>query len=292
MVMLAGPNGSGKSTVTDGLKQRSDFPKLYINADNIARVELAHLPASPAKDKTAADLAESRRRGAIRDKRSFAFETVMSTPGKLALIDEAKAQGFSVDLIFVTTEDAAVNQARVEQRVALGGHPVDAKKISDRYERAMALLPAAVMRADACAVFDNTVNGEVPKVILSKSAGKMTFEPDAPAWSVERVIEPIRKRQASSKALIAATRREVAGALVTDADVGGNKKYSGCIVGQSAQHVLQRIAGTEDQFVLHDRTLCGGRTFEVGKASAISYEFGVDGKHRQPGPKQTRSQSR
>ena len=54
MVVLAGPNGSGKSTVTKGLEQDERFPKLYLNADVIAkelekpvgRVRFAHADAS------------------------------------------------------------------------------------------------------------------------------------------------------------------------------------------------------------------------------------------------------
>ena len=44
MIVFAGPNGSGKSTVTDGLKLDEEFPGVYINADDIARTELGHIP--------------------------------------------------------------------------------------------------------------------------------------------------------------------------------------------------------------------------------------------------------
>lgn len=279
MVVLAGPNGSGKSTVTDGLKQAEAFPKLYINADDISRVELGDIADPLARNLKAAQLAESRRRAAIEDGKSFAFETVMSTPGKLALLDEAKAKGFIVDLVFVTTEDAGINQVRVENRVAKGGHPVDPDKIRVRYERAMELLPAAMLKADACMVFDNSVDGRRPQLVASKQDNQVEFAPDAPKWAKDRLIEPVKAREASRAALVAGL-KDTAGATVTDADIGGNKAYSGCVVGQSKQHVLQRLAGTTDQFVLHDRALCAARTFEVGKATVISYAFGADGKHQ------------
>ncbi|MEO9227809.1 MAG: zeta toxin family protein [Devosia sp.] len=131
MVVFAGPNGFGKSTVIDGLKQAEAFPTLYINADDTSRVELSDIADPLARNLKAAQLAGSRRRAAIEDGKSFAFETVMSTPGKLALLDKAKANGFTVDLIFVTTETAAINVMRVENRVAKGGHSVDPEKIRE-----------------------------------------------------------------------------------------------------------------------------------------------------------------
>lgn len=291
MVVFAGPNGSGKSTVTDGLKQAEAFPTLYINADDISRVELSDIADPLARNLKASQLAESRRREAIEDGKSFAFETVMSTPGKLALLDEAKANGFTVDLIFVTTENAAINVVRVENRVTKGGHPVDPEKIRERYERAMELLPAAMLKADACMVFDNSVDGREPQLVASKQDNQVKFEPNAPQWAKALLIEPIEARKASRAALVSSL-KGTPGATVVDADIGGNKAYSGCVVGQSKQHVLQRLAGTTDQFILHDRALCAARTFEVGKATAISYAFGPDGKRQGPKLKPTLIRSR
>lgn len=64
MLVIAGPSGSGKSTITEGLSVAEPFPARYINAD----------------------------------------ETVLSIPGKLALFDEARDRGFSVNLLFITNE--------------------------------------------------------------------------------------------------------------------------------------------------------------------------------------------
>jgi len=285
MVVLAGPNGSGKSTVADGLKQANAFPKLYINADDIARVELGGIADPLERNLKAAQLAESRRRAALEEGQSFAFETVMSTPGKLAFLDEAKAKGFIVDLVFVTTEDAAVNQVRVENRVAKGGHSVPPEKVYERHARAMELLPAALLKADTGMVFDNSVDSRAPLLVAAKQDGKIEFAENAPEWAKTRLVEPIKAREASRAELTAAVKSAAPNATVVDADIGGRKTYSGCIVNQSKQHIMQRTAGTTDQFVLHDRSLCPARFFEVGKATAISYAFGVDGKHQSVKPK-------
>ena len=156
MIVFAGPNGSGKSTVTDGLKLDEEFPGVYINADDIARTELGHIPDVTQRNLDAAKLAEQRRKDALDKGQPFAFETVMSTPGKLALLQEAKGKGFQVELVFVTTRDADINIARVSNRVALGGHQVEPNKVRERYERAMQLLPSAVELADTADAFDNS----------------------------------------------------------------------------------------------------------------------------------------
>jgi predicted ABC-type ATPase len=50
----------------------------------------------------------------------------MSTPEKVALMSQARARGYDVHLLFVTTEDPEINVQRVTNRVVLGGHDVPA----------------------------------------------------------------------------------------------------------------------------------------------------------------------
>lgn len=65
MIMVTGPNGSGKSSALHILKSGPDFPSNSINADDIARKELASIPDRVRREVTAAELAEQRRREAI-----------------------------------------------------------------------------------------------------------------------------------------------------------------------------------------------------------------------------------
>lgn len=292
MVVLAGPNGSGKSMVTDGLKNSPDFPKLYINADDIARGELAHMEDRTARELLAAQLADQRRQDAVQAGRSFAFETVMSTPAKLALFDEARAKGFIVDLIFVTTDDADVNLVRVENRVKKGGHPVAPQKIKERYERAMDLLPVAMLKADACSVFDNSVDNRPPNLVASKRDGTIELEPGAPQWVAERVALPLQQREASRASCLAKATENAPGASLEDADVSRGSNYSGLVAALTDVHVLQRKAGAVGRFTLHDRALCPPQTYQVGKASAILYTYGSDGKHQGPKPRYSNGRSR
>ena len=71
---------------------------------------------------------------------SFSFETVMSAPDKVALLEKARSLGYRTYLYFIATEDPQINIARVKSRVHLGGHDVPADKIVSRYARSLDLL--------------------------------------------------------------------------------------------------------------------------------------------------------
>ena len=79
VIVFAGPNGSGKSTITKMAKTVG----VYINADDIKRSSLC-------SDLEAAQKAEELREQAIREKRDFTFETVLSTDRNLNLLRRAK----------------------------------------------------------------------------------------------------------------------------------------------------------------------------------------------------------
>lgn len=87
---------------------------------------------------------------------SFTFETVMSSPDKVAFLQKAQQAGYRTYLYFVATEDADINVSRVKYRVQVGGHPVAEDKIRSRYVRSLELLPQAVVHADRAYIFDNS----------------------------------------------------------------------------------------------------------------------------------------
>jgi predicted ABC-type ATPase len=66
---------------------------------------------------------------------SFTFETVMSSPDKVAFLQAAQRRGYRTYLYYVATEDPLINIVRVQRRVSLGGHSVPEDKIIARYTR-------------------------------------------------------------------------------------------------------------------------------------------------------------
>ena len=55
---------------------------------------------------------------------SFGFETVFSHSSNVEFLEALRVLGYDIHLFFVCTESHEINIARVENRVALGGHDV------------------------------------------------------------------------------------------------------------------------------------------------------------------------
>jgi predicted ABC-type ATPase len=70
----------------------------------------------------------------------FTFETVMSSPDKIAFLKQAQEAGYRTYLYYIATADPIINVSRVRSRVALGGHPVPEDKILKRYHGSLGLL--------------------------------------------------------------------------------------------------------------------------------------------------------
>ena len=161
ILVFAGPNGSGKSTLT---KSRP-IVGIYVNADDIKR----HRGCS---DLEAAEEAELLRESLLAGQKDFTFETVLSTPRNILLLEKAKALGYHIESVFVLTVDAELNVSRVKARVAKGGHGVPEEKIRSRYHKSLGLLKTLAALSDKCTVVDNTV---YPEIIFIKDADGEVF---------------------------------------------------------------------------------------------------------------------
>lgn len=279
IIVFAGPNGSGKTTITESLKHQGAFPATYINADDIARTELGHMPDLFRRNLSAAKLAEQRRNHALEKGISFACETVMSTPGKLALLQQAKSNGFQVELVFITTCDAEINIARISNRAALGAHSVAPDKVRERYARAMRLVPSALELADTFEAFDNSttkpmrVATKCGQTLVQMNADK------APLWVAKHLLEPWRERMDSRARIVETFRQAVAkmpGEL-KDADIRHGKSYAGFVLAVTKHHILQKIGTNE--YIVHDRSLCPPVQLETGKTALLAYQYEQGGKH-------------
>lgn len=115
-------------------------------------------------------------------RKSFTFESVMSHVSKVEFLHKARAAGYRTYLYFVATDDPELNAARVAQRVALDGHPVDRDKIFKRYDESIAQLEAAVEATDRAYVFDNS--GDHHELLVEVTSGdKLTVHANSlPHW--------------------------------------------------------------------------------------------------------------
>jgi predicted ABC-type ATPase len=92
---------------------------------------------------------------------SFTFETVMSSPDKVAFLQKAQRRGYRTYLYYVATEDPIINILRVQRRVSLGGHPVPEDKIIARYSRSLDLLVDAIRHTNRAYIFDNSTHQQI-----------------------------------------------------------------------------------------------------------------------------------
>lgn len=187
LLVVAGPNGSGKTSVTEqGLRHEWFRDCLYINPDNIARDKFGDWNA-PEAILQAARLSDTMREEALAAKQSLAFETVLSTDGKLDYLRRAKAAGYFIRLFFVGTESPAINAARITERFIKGGHEVPIAKIVARYGRSMANSVTAARIADRAYFYDNTPEDQPVRLIFRCKDGR----PDKSYGSLPNWAEPI-----------------------------------------------------------------------------------------------------
>ena len=185
--LLAGPNGAGKSTLYRALVREGILgpPLEFVNADLYERAHLQHIANAQERSETARSWAEARRATLLAARTSFASETVFSHPSKLALIEEAQRNGFTVALYIVALDDPARLLERVAQRVREGGHPVPAERILARYPRTMAHLAQAVRLADVAYLFDaiEATHGGPRLVAMHTTSTSTALVEDMPAWA-------------------------------------------------------------------------------------------------------------
>ena len=119
--------------------------------------------------------------------KKITFETVMSHDSKLEFLKKSQKQGYKNYLYYISTESPLINIERVNQRVKLGGHPVQESKIESRYFKSLSLLKDAVKLTYRTFIFDNSESEA--NLILEIFKGEEVFfkHPEIPKW-VDRYL--------------------------------------------------------------------------------------------------------
>lgn len=176
ILVFAGPNGSGKSTIT----QYFDKVGTYTNADDV-------VAATGMSNQEAAEFVDKMRDDSIDAREDFTFETVLSSQYKLNILKKAKEQGYFIKCVFVLTVDPDINVARVEARVASGGHNVEKDTIIARYYKSLKNIQVLMDLCDILHVYDNSIE---PVRIVRKHKEDISIFPNE-LWSEENLIELI-----------------------------------------------------------------------------------------------------
>jgi predicted ABC-type ATPase len=271
LLIFAGPNGSGKSTFTtpEVLNGFGINRERYINADDIARELSERMQSATQTEQEWAAFHEARQRRQIyrEQKISFAFETVFSHPSTFLDIQACRELGFQIVVIFVTTENSAINVERVTRRVQSGGHSVEREKIISRYDRSMSFLPKIVEDADYTFVYDNS----------GKQAIKFLFRGRLPvknhvltSFLESKLNQPLITRFAESMELLSDNRFQ----SVDLPSSIQSSQFQGEIVWCGSHYIIQ---STADGFVKHDLCLFTRSELEISTGSCIkiSYKDGL-----------------
>ena len=263
VVMVAGPNGSGKSTLNATLRASPDvkLPALYINADDIQREE----NLTPQRAQV---VAKERRQAAIAGGVSFMYETVMSHPERIAEFQSAAKRGYETTMFFVALSNPELNAARVNDRVAKGGHNVPRELIAPRYNRTLALAPSALQYASKAVIFDNSsLKGIEAQAELVD--GRLEMRTETSARWVSDLAAKVNERANEVEGI--QTAHESKGVALRIPNLQ-NDAIEGKMIYATKNFALQLTANAE--MYLHDKALLKGEP-ELNKAYEVRYSEGV-----------------
>lgn len=188
--IIAGPNGAGKSTLTAKLiadfqasgfigaeivkSNREGF--VTLNADERTAELKKQFPDKPlpeinlqAAQETDAALVKC----LAEDKPVILVETVLSSTKYQDDVLEARAHGYNIGLTYVSVYPPELILGRIINRVAKGGHNVDAQKALDRYTRSHENLVWFAQQSDRVLILDNSARREIgPVLVAIKEVGK------------------------------------------------------------------------------------------------------------------------
>ena len=154
--VLAGVNGADKSSVGGHLLTRAGLA--WFNPDAFAR-ELRAAAGGSVEKANGAAWREGMRRldAALAGGGSYAFETTLggrSVPARLA----QAARTHDVLMWFCGLATPELHLARVQARVAVGGHDIPEAKIRERWQASIANLIALLPHLAEARLFDNSAS--------------------------------------------------------------------------------------------------------------------------------------
>ena len=183
--LIAGPNGAGKTTFYETfLRSRTNAP--FVNPDLLAREALGRWSTTGKDAHLGQELAEVRRKALIASRQNLVMESTFSHPSKLDLLEEVRQAGYRVIVYHLSVIDAEFAVERVADREYMGGHPVPEANIRGRYERNGPLIRQAALMAERAFVFDNSVDGSPPRLLITFEQGRaVKAANDLPAWAFQ-----------------------------------------------------------------------------------------------------------
>lgn len=155
LYIIAGCNGAGKTTASFTILPEIINCKEFVNADEIAKGLSPFQPEKVAFESGRIML--NRIEELLKENKSFAFETTLSTKSYKNKILAAKKNGYTVTLLFFWLQNIELAKERVKIRVSEGGHNIEPEIIERRYKNGIRnLFKIYLPIVDGTLIFDNS----------------------------------------------------------------------------------------------------------------------------------------
>jgi predicted ABC-type ATPase len=133
--IIAGPNGAGKTTFAQKFLPYYAHCPNFVNSDLIAQ---GLAPFSPQKAAIkAGKLVLEQIHDYAKQQLDFAFETTLAGKTYFSMLRKFKENGYKLHLFFLWIPDTKLAIARINSRVAEGGHNVPAEDVKRRFKRSL-----------------------------------------------------------------------------------------------------------------------------------------------------------
>jgi len=194
LYVIAGPNGIGKTTSAFDLIP-ANIP--IINSDEIAaavrNAGLINTNTQEYGNREANRLISEY----LDQKISFAIETNLSDTDTCKFLIETQKTGYNINVIYLSTDNLQLLNARIDQRVLAGEHYVRPDIVEERYINSLNLLNHYFKTPDQIQLFDNSKSLQL---IAEIKQGKIVeLHAPLPAWVENHLTEHFSKEQKVSE---------------------------------------------------------------------------------------------
>ena len=200
--VLAGVNGAGKSSI-GGAALEAAGARFY-NPDLQARDLMAANPqlAQEVANAQAWELGRQGLERALASGGQYLFETTLGARTLASMLTAGAKAGAEVHVWFAGLATPELHIARVQARVAHGGHDIPEPKIRQRYVSSLRNLVELMPHLRSLAVFDNSIEADPklglaprPRLVLRMRGHEITetiAPAQVPAWAKPVVMQGLR----------------------------------------------------------------------------------------------------
>lgn len=190
LYVIAGPNGIGKTTSVFDLVP-ANLP--IINSDEIAAAvrnagiinSNTHEYGNREANRLISEYLEQRK--------SFAIETNLSDKETWKFLIETQKTDYIINIIYLSTDNLALLNSRIDQRVLAGEHYVRPDIVEERYINSLNLLNHYFKIPDQVQLFDNSISLQLVAEI--KKGKILTLNEPLPSWIENNLTDHLSNEQ-------------------------------------------------------------------------------------------------